>query len=246
MFLSFCAAYIFALYFLFHDEPRYVFFLLPILSLAAAYGLNALLEKMKAVIGEGAGRRYILVAVLLLIFLFSALVSIKYTVLMTQKDTRIMAKQWIAEHIPERSKIATRLYNFKPLTPTKEAIAAQQSLDPDSLRTVERVLLTLDPANYPKPAFDVLNLHFIKPELLPKNLVAYLKDNNFKYFVIEYWNKNDIAAEDLEIISRARFLQRFDAGLGNLSYNVNGNLESPVWVIFPMKRLGPVVEIYQL
>src|SRR3989338_8508946 len=58
MFFSFCVLYIFALYFLFHDEPRYVFFLLPILSFAAAYGLNAFFEKIKAVIGEEAGRRY--------------------------------------------------------------------------------------------------------------------------------------------------------------------------------------------
>jgi len=246
MFLSFCATYIFALYFLFHDEPRYVFFLLPILSLAAAYGLNALLEKMKAVINEGAWRRYAFAAVLLLIFLFPVLVSIKYTTLMTQKDTRIMAKQWIEEHIQERSKIAARLYNFKPLTPTKEAIAAQQSLDPDSLRTVERVLLTLDPANYPKPAFDVLNLHFIKPELLPKNLVAYLKDNNFKYFIVEYWSKSDLTAEDLEIMNQDRLAQRFDAGIDDLSYNINGNLEESVWVMFSMKRPGPIIEIYEL
>lgn len=246
IFLSFCAAYIFALYFLFHDEPRYVFFLLPILSLAAAYGLNALLEKMKAVIGEWSGRRYAFAAVLSLIFLFPVLVSIKYTALMTQKDTRITAKQWIEEHISERSKIAMRLHNFKPLTPTTEAIADQQSLDPDSLRTVERVLLTLDPANYPKSAFDVLNLHFIAPELLPKNLAAHLKDNNFQYFAIEYWNKSDLTAKDLEIMKQSRLTQRFDAGLGDFSHNVNGNLEEPIWVIFSMKRLGPVIEIYEL
>ena len=157
-----------------------------------------------------------------------------------------MAKNWIEEHIAERSKIATQLYNFKPLTPTKEAIAAQQSLDPDSLRTVERVLLTLDPANYPKPAFDVLNLHFIKPELLPKNLVAYLKDNNFKYFIVEYWSKSDLTAEDLEIMNQDRLAQRFDAGIDDLSYNINGNLEESVWVMFSMKRPGPIIEIYEL
>jgi len=91
-----------------------------------------------------------------------------------------------------------------------------------------------------------LNLHFIKPELLPKNLVAYLKDNNFKYFVIEYWSKSDLTAEDLEIMNQDRLAQRFDAGIDDLSYNINGNLEESVWVMFSMKRPGPIIEIYEL
>jgi 4-amino-4-deoxy-L-arabinose transferase-like glycosyltransferase len=232
--------YITVLYLFFHHEARYLILIIPWLAFLAAYGFYSFFNKLSATIGS----RTIAGAILSLVFLYPLFIAVQYDYLLSQKDTRLLAKEWIEKNIPAGSKIITDWSEIK-LTASKESLLKQKEIDKSSLRTDDRVLLLLDDKQYPQPAFDVLRLHFIGDKL-PVDLKQYFLERDYKYFVIQYWQGDELTKQAQDIISQAASIKRFDSGLKDVSYNINGNFEQNIFIIFLLKRLGPIVEIYQL
>jgi len=170
---------------------------------------------------------------------------VKYDYLLSQPDSRILAKNWIEENIASSSRIVTDWAYIK-LSATKEAIIFQQSLDKNSLRTDDKILLTIENKDYPKTAYNDLRLHFIGQKL-PDDLSQYLKDNNYQYFIVEYWQKNNLTKQDKSIIADTLPIEKINSGLsGDYAIDLNGNILEPITEIFSIKRLGPNIEIYKL
>lgn len=232
--------YITLLYLFFHHESRYLIFIIPWLTLLAAYGFYYFFNKLSAAINS----RTVAVVILLLFFLYPLFIAVRYDYLLSQKDTRLLAKEWIEKNIPAESKIITDWSEIK-LTASKKSLLKQKEIDENSLRTDDRVLLLLDDKQYPQPVFDVLRLHFIGNKL-SVDLRHYFLEGDYKYFVVQYWQGDELTKQTRDIISQASLMRRFDSGLKNVSYNINGNFEQNIFIIFILKRLGPIVEIYQL
>jgi len=240
IFLAFSLLYITVLYLFFHNEPRYIILIVPWLCILAGYSVYILISQ----ITKRNLSSLLIFLVLFLIFCYPIAVSIKYGELLTQKDTRILAKEWIEKNIHPESKIVTDWAGIK-LIPDKKSILLQRKLDENSLRVADRVLLNLDNSKYPQVKFSVLRLHFIG-EKLPKDLFPYIKDNNYQYFVVDYWQKKELTSQDKSIIKKGHLIKKFTTGVGNISYDINNNFIKPISIIFHLKRLGPIVEIYKL
>lgn len=236
IFLLWPIIYISILYFFFHHESRYIILILPWFCLLAGYGLSLLLEKIKKPLW--------IALVILLVFIYPLTITLKYDYLLSQPDTRLLAKDWVDKNIAPVSRIITDWAEIK-LTPTKEAILQQKDIDEDSLRTDDRTLSSLDAQKYPQPSFNVLPLHFIGQKL-PDDLSQYAQENNYQYFVVEYWSKNRLSEQDKSLIGERRPIKSFNSGLGDYSIDINGNVLEPAYRLFDLERFGPVVEIYEL
>jgi len=177
-----------------------------------------------------------------LIFIYPLAVALQYDYLLSQKDTRILAKEWMEDNIPAGTKILSNWGGINP-TPTKEAILFQKELDEGSLRAADKALLALKDKDYPKPAYDILKLAYIDKEKLlsPEQL------NNYRYFLVAFWQEEDLTIKERSIIGKARLLKEFKQSQEDVIRDVQGNrFMQPVSVLFFLERFGPTVRIYQL
>jgi 4-amino-4-deoxy-L-arabinose transferase-like glycosyltransferase len=235
--LSLPVIYILALYLFFHNEVRYIVFVLPVLAGLAGFALSFIFSQIR--------QPALSVILLLIIFSYPLALGFYSDFLLTQKDTRILAVEWINQNISSASKIVTRFEDIK-LIANKKAILNQQQLAPNSLRIQERVLLELEDSKYPKPAFNVLSLHFISKSL-PDDIYKYLQKNEYQYFVVEYWHPDYLMEQDKIIIEPSKLLKEFKVKVDdNFLQDITGNFYQPVFWLFKVKRLGPVIRIYQL
>ncbi len=235
--LSLPVFYILSLYFLFHSEVRYTVFILPLLCLLAGFGLNFVFN---IVLAKKIGKS-LFVIIFVFTFLYPLSVAFKYDYLLTRKDSRVMAKEWIENNIPTEERIITDFSDFK-LWPTKEAIVLQQNIAPDSLRQEERVLLVLADDKYPKPAFNVLPFHYLT-EKLPANILNYIKENQYRYFAMDYLAQNKISAIDKQVAANSKLIESFSS---NFNFDIHGDFQDYIFKIFGLKNFGPTVEIYKI
>lgn len=226
--------YLPALYLLFHDEVRYLLILLPVFAVIAGFALERILAGAAKFAPASA------LALTLLVAAFPMTAAGKYLWLLSVPDTRQLALVWIAKNVPDGSRVVTDLTTVR-LTPTFASLQQQAELDPASLRQEDRALLTLPSARYPQPAYDVLPLHFLRPDV-PADLTApSLERAGFQFLVVEAAATVKPATTAL-IAAGARPIQQFAADIPDL----NGNFRNPLFTIFPARRLGPTVTIYEL
>ena len=130
---------------------------------------------------------------------------------------------------------------------TKTSIETQRNLNFGSLRTLEYSLLNLDDEKYPKPAFDVLPLHFIGDDL-PQDINSYLQEGGYQYLAVEYWQPESINKQTKKIIESAELIKeyRLDVESGDFVQNIHGNFYQPAYWLFKLDKLGPVIGIYKL
>lgn len=241
IFIFFIFFYITILYFLFHHESRYIFLVLPIFCLAAGLSLDSFTERFSKFLSPYQKFWYGGLPLIIIFFALPFIVDLKYDFLLSKKDSRVLAKNWIEKNIGSQNKIASYLESIK-LIPTRNSILEQEKIDSQGLRSLEKELLTLEDKNYPQPAFYILPLHFIAPENLP-NLKEYLKENNYQYFLIDYWNEDEISSREKEIIDQSKLIEKF----GDIKpIDINGNYSDFVFKLFNLKRCGPIVEIYKI
>ncbi len=226
--------YLPVLYMLFHDEVRYGLILLPALAVIAALALERVL------VGAAKFAPMSAVAAALLVFAFPLAAAGKYLGLLSAPDTRQLAVAWIADNIPPGSRVVTDLTTIR-LTPTLSSLQQQELLDPTSLRQEDRALLRLPSEQYPRPAYDVLPLHFLRPDA-PADLTApSLERAGFRFLVVEDAATVTRATTAL-IAAGATPIQRFPSDIADL----NGNYRQPLYTMFPARRLGPTVTVYEL
>ena len=225
--LSWPVIYISCLYFFFYPEfykpiTYYIILIVPWLAVLAGFAVYGLISRLQ-------GPLKAIAVLLLMLYPFSA--AAFYSYLISQKDTRILAVDWIEGNIPAGAKIISNLSYANP-TPTKEAILLQKSLDENSLRAADRVLLDLADEDYPRPAYNILKLAYMnKEEPLP--------ERGYGYFLTESWGETAFPA-------KGRLVKEFKQGELEESQNINGRFFEPIFIIFNLKRLGPTVQIYVL
>lgn len=216
----------FLYYFILHFEPRYVLLFLPILGILAGHGLDRLISLLK-------------IKSIFLIILFSLVVislplrnAIIFDKIISQTDTRILAKNWIESNIPYGSKIIINSWEFN-LIRNSDCIYDQQQANNISLRTRDYVMWS--------QKFE--NSYCVWPLDLVLKLPADFK--NYLYYVTD--DETIYSAQrpvlDGELIPHMTLIKEFEGRSLSLIENY-----SHVFLYKALKnnKLGPTVKIYKL
>lgn len=250
----------FTLLYLFDDfTARGVVFVTPIFAIFAGYAADEILKKFeikKLEIARHTAKSPIsqFLNFSISFFFFAALfgwqfiTDFRYDWLLAQKDTRLVARQWIAEHVPPGSKVVMDAQYLR-LTNTKEGIRRFGAIDVSALRAADMALASLPDVQYPDPAYETVNLNFIPRGarmLLSEN--DFFRKNGFQYLVVEYPNSDAISLDTQGLINDTNLVQRFSQWEipREQSFDGSGKIgRLSIFELFKMKRFGPFVEVRQ-
>jgi len=214
-------------------------------------------------IGEGSGRggsarvgparAFLALAAGSFALLLAALVSLpslRYDWLLSQTDTRTLAKQWIETNLPPGSDVAVESYP-PPISPDLETLRAQQQLDPKSIGNRDQWLLEkgLPPGEV---AYRLARLNLVDTSPAVDNLSPYLATHPHRYFVVSdfRWKANHQGHLALKGYLRVngKLLAVFPAGheIGYVPSDMLNNMEDPLVELWRIDRPGPTIQIYEV
>ena len=234
--LSWPIFYISTLYFINYTEfmeaeiqNRYMTVVIPWLAILAGFAADRLTAKLQNPVKA---------ILIFLIFIFPFGAALQYDWLLNQRDTRVLALEWVEENISAGAKIISNWSSVNP-SPTKEAILFQKELDGKSLRVADQVLLNLSDKDYPRPAYNILKLAYIDKE-------KWVVPQDAQYFLAAFWKEQDLSAEERALIQSAELVKEFKQGQLEKPEDINDNFLRPVSILFSLERFGPTVRIYQI
>ena len=252
--LLFAVGYLTLLYLFFNEIPRALIFILPAFAVLAGYGLDRLMlafqNRMPAISASAFGIPLLLGV---LFFAYAVATDVRYDVLLSRKETRLVARDWIQAHIPAGTKIVADLPYLR-LPNVKEGIRELASYDPSGLRSQDRVLLRTADQAYPQPAFHVLNIHYVSPGAsgaLPKTADDFRRQG-YRYVVVEYGyaDKAELVPRARSVIKGLAIVRRFAPFAGekfDRALSLSGEIASvPPWALFSFDRFGAFVHVYAL
>ena len=213
----------FLYYFILHFEPRYVLLFLPILGVLAGFGLDRLIEILKI-------KSIFLIVLLCLVIIFLPLKNaVTFDKLLSQTDTRGLAKNWLVSNIPYGSKIITNSWEFN-LTRSSDCIYDQQQTNNMSLRTRDYVMWSMNLTD----SYCVWPLDLILT--LPKNITEY------QYYVTDEYTVQRTSL-DGELMPQTMLIKEFTGSSFDVTVNYSNLFLHKVLKDY---RLGPTVKIYKL
>lgn len=225
--------YPFLLFSIFHNEPRYVFLLIPGLALTGGWALAQLARWLALRAGK------VVAALPLLLILVPLAIVCRYDYLLVQSDTRLMARDWMVQTFPPASVVLTNFPELR-LPQTIDSVRAQKMLDASSLRQYDDVLLQ---SGQSQPGgYFVLNVHFLEnnPDALYKIKSWY----SVHYAAFQYPQSGTLSATDQSFIEKGSLLASFVPDMGDGQDDFTGNFVGNPLIFFQIRHFGPKVEIY--
>jgi hypothetical protein len=206
---------------------------LPLLAIAAGYGLTRLIERLRGLLANHKYRNLTNVVVgglILLVILPPLARVINQKILILGKDTRDVAKEWIEDNLPQGSKLA--------LEPFSPGLIDDTYLDEIKLRNRSDT-----PISVPVPTY---NLSMIVEEVgdarEPSDLISFLIDDSIEYVVLSsaYYGRFYNGAIDRhapELSQEGRSMH--DAIENNLEFLAQ-------FIPNPSDTPGPVIKVYRV
>lgn len=236
-FSSFIVFYITLFDLIYLNNGRYILMLYPIFAVAAGYGVYTLWK-----VSPSKAKPYVL-SIFLTAFVFMGANTLKFDYLLIKNDTRKQVLAWAILNIPEGSKVivATPLTRF-PSTP--EAIKEQESIDPFSLRNIDRAEIKLEPKYRNGKKFHALNLYTVNNSWFEENLEKHIKNGNYQYFVFSptlLEQKNVSSA----LYQQAKTIKIFN-GFNNEKMDMVEDNGGGFKNIFNLKNSGPTIIVKKL
>lgn len=246
----------FSLLYFFDDyTARGLIFVVPLLAVSAGYFADHAWEKLRNLEIKKLSPRlsqflYFFISIFFFLALFGwqFMIDIRYDWLLSQKDTRLVAQEWISKNISAGSRILADV-QYMRIQNTKEGIRALEALDPSGIRTGDRVLLATSDERYPKPAYRILNLNFVSPDIRARMDADALGAEKFQYLVIEYATPENIRSDIRAFTESAHRIAHIDPWKTERRYTIDGSGKMPgisLDELFGLQRLGPFVDIYEL
>lgn len=219
----------FLCYFFLHFEPRYVLLFLPLLAITAGFGLDELLKMLKIKSG------WLTVVVCLAIVVLPLKNALVFDKMLTQADTRNLARQWIEENLAAGTRIIVNSWEFD-LFKNQECLEQQQQTNNMSLRSRDYVMMA---RSFPD-SYCVWNLDLIRK--LPPDVEKY------QYYLIDEYTGRRLAYLGEELMKRAELVKKFEGSPFDPASQAADESDVNVFVYQRLKdrRLGPTVEIYRL
>ncbi len=252
--------YILFLYLMMPLEDRYILPICPVLALLC----GKLVENIMAI--KYALSDKIKKAIIFILFslsIYPACVSAKVAYLLSQNDTRILAKEWIENNIKEDTKIIVDLSHVK-LNATLNALLEQDVILNGSLDIRDRNLLNSYRNKYDirrylsNPRYHTLNIdnNRIPVEFTEFNnegninLIDYILENQFEYIAISYRSDSykQIWHDKVIEIAGEPLITFHPSKSGNIPPYLHSTtiINKGVHNLFSVKRFGPIVEIYKI
>lgn len=138
-----------------HPDHRYILPLLIPLLVGTAYSLSMIFEYVRANPMLRAVGAFASVALLG----YSVYATGMYGALLLKPDTRVLAREWVFEHVPEGAAVYVDAQYFS-LPKSKEAIAFYQQHLPEALRAQDRSAFVLPAEKFPRPAYFVIESRY--------------------------------------------------------------------------------------
>lgn len=243
------------LYLFFNGIPRALLFILPALAIMAGLGVDRLMLRLQnSLRATVLNLFFIPAAIVFVFFAYPLAIDLRYDYLLTKPDTRLEARNWISEHIPAGTKILGDT-SYLRLTNTKAGVRELERIDPSGLRAADRALARLPDAQYPSPAYDFLNLHFVSAAAPARSVTraTYFRALGYRYVVVEYRyrDQSDLDPHTRAVINGLSLVSRFmpfgDAARFSTSLDISGEIATvnPLQ-LFQFDRFGQFVDIYRL
>ena len=212
-----------------HPDHRYILPLLVPLFIGTAYALSTLYEMFRS-------KRWVRPAgavLLVLLFGYSLYVTLPYSALLLKQDTRLEAREWIFEHVPEGAGIYTDV-NYFDLPKSREAINFYSKEFPAALRTKDTASLALSEEQFPRPSYFVIDSQYAS-QLGPVGA-------RYIYLVVGFPALTERMAVPPGFTLVAAFYP------GDLAKPLDDLLQSPrniFTAVGTLTHLGPHIEIYK-
>ena len=217
------------------NEHRYLMPVIPCLAIISSIGLNEILKNKKYSF-----------QIFIVIFLlsYSFIVSFYSSYLLSQKDTRIQALEWIKNNAESNSKIANGMKNININKMSKQSKAKN---------TVKNNLIGMNKYNL-REKFSFINISdsFINTKS-NSNLLEFLISNKFDYVLIDYKYKENkhyrISKDFYSELNNSFFIEKkIESSFSFLStpdLQSTEGFKFPIYKIFKFNSFGPTVEIYK-
>lgn len=246
----FTLGYFTLLYLFFNIIERAILFILPLLAVLAGYFVDRALLWFQNRIRPSA-LPFLICA--LLLFAWPLAVVLRYDYLLTREDTRILAAEWLYANTPPDAKILADL-SYLRLANTKAGIRALAAIDPTGLRIQDRTLLTIPDDRYPRPAREILNLHFVGPDSPYRQAAekSFFTRQGYRYLAVEYAypDRRDLDPATAALMAQGTLLRRLGNWRGGAiarALDLSGEISTvPPWRFWAIERFGLTVDIYEL
>jgi len=258
---SFAMSYYFLFEILKSKHPPYIIPLLPFLCIFSAVFLESIVRVVKI---SSTWRNVLGVLMIGILILPSAMASIRHNILLTRKDTRTLAREWIESHLQEGTKIALERYlSIESWVPSLKETDLQNKIilgelkhqNPTKGKIREKRLQY--PSQGPKyTLIDISGRESYFPEYENFYDFPSLKQKGVHYVVLSsFWvdqfsNSQKYPKESrfYESLDReAKLIKVFDprdrkGTSSKFQYGVHGPFEN----VFNLQRPGPIIKIYAL
>lgn len=237
LFSLFIFSYLSIFYLIYHYGYRFTVYFFPLLSIMAGYAFYNVFVKFKS-----PPLRFILFAALLV----PIAASIKLDTLAIKNDSRVQAIQWIEKNIPADAKIIVNA-RLTRLPATNEALKEQKSIDPGSLRQMDRAQMSFSSLQLNQKFFHSLNLYTVKNPSFYKDIGTYGKNHQYDYLLEDplFTSDDTTSIASLQGYARKENLVN-EFGGSQTTYSIAESSFGNFIQFFKLKSLGPKIEIYKL
>ncbi len=233
-FTIFIILYSVIFYIFFYLTHRFTVPLIPFLALFAGYAVVAVLEM-------GGSRLFKVVALVTLAVPVAA--SAQLALLTFRNDSRVMAREWVENHIPADSKIMVLSPRLR-LATRSGAIEEQRVIDPTSLRKVDEAEAALGGSKTFR-TFYALNLYTVQNQNFFDNLADYAREHQYEYLIFTKSEYPRQAAQVSPLLENADELTVFGNERGIRAPGAEV-FNSSLWDLFGIDEFGPITIVYKL
>jgi hypothetical protein len=230
-----CAVVILAVYIGYYYLFHYLLLILPILVILAGIGAYEVVQLST--------RRSTQTVIVLCMFALPALVTLRFSYLWSEPDSRHSARAYIEEHIPQDARLISHIPNVKIVWPTPKAIEDRIAFDPDSSRITDMTLLGLSPEAYPAPTFSVFEIGTLSQNGYDRLSPEFLTSQRFDYLLVDRFAAKYPSIEAL--IAEGELVASFPVEGPAIDVIAN-EYGGPSTDVFRIQQLGPRIDIIKL
>ena len=233
----FLFSYMSIFYLVFFYGQRYTIYLFPVIAILAGYGLY---------MSVSFAPKKFWGLIFVLVFFVPLSTAVKLDWLTIKDDSRMQARNWIEENIPDNTKILVYA-EMTRIASTREAIGEQSSIDPASLRKIDKAEAFFRQNRHGYTNFHALNLYSVNNDEFFKNIETYARENKYEYLLIDPFYpplKPRGQEEFTSLVEKGELLKKF--GSPQKKHCLRDGNFGNVFGFWKLKEPGPQVEIYKL
>jgi hypothetical protein len=236
--IIFTVFYSMIFYVFFRFEYRFLLPLVLFLTIGSAIGINEIRNKYP--------NKYSKIFIYL-ILLIPILFTLRLSYLGYTNDSRIKAKEWLNANAETNDKVIVYA-NLMRIANDKSGILEQEFIDPKSLRTNDKNMLSIRDGLIKEKTFHALNLYTVENDNFYKMIDVYAKKNGYKYLIFskrDFLDKSEQFEHVKNLTKDAKLIVSYGNNESNYSLSKT-EIGPSLLPFFKINEFGPEIEIYKL